>query len=514
MPFLPCILYEDNDLLVANKPAGINTHQVAKDAPWGIYELLMIHGGYRAKLGIHQRLDRETSGVLILAKSPRANESLSRQFTEHTIVKTYEFVTPKENSKSNFSVDSPIDGKPSTTEFLFQEKIPSGFLWRAKPLTGRTHQIRIHAKQSNIPILGDVDERAEPLLLHALSIELKHPGSGKSVIFQSPRPEYFQLSSSQERSIACAFRIRNLLINPEATTACRVVHREGDRVHGLTVDRYGDFLYVEDFRRTAKRSLPEPWTDPEKLKRISGLDAKGCVLSIAAQGEQRADKTLLWGTKPPTEFEIQENGVRYLIDLMSPGGTGIFLDQRENRRRIRELSRGKRVLNLFSYTCGFSVAAAMGGASETYCVDLSKRILEWGKKNFAANGVSLNHHKLWADDVRDVIRRLGSRKEKFDIIVLDPPSFSRSKSSGAFSVKKDFEKLVADLCPLMNSGAWLLASSNSAEWNYKSFEQAVSGGFTSGRRKIVEEVYGPQTFDFPVSEDCPAYLKTKWVRVV
>src|SRR5205823_4780343 len=138
---------------------------------------------------------------------------------------------------------------------------------------------------------------------------------------------------------------------------------------------------------------------------------------------------------------VIENRLKFGIDFGAGYSVGLFIDQRQNRRFVGQ-TKPKRVLNCFAYTCSFSVAATSAGA-QTVNVDLSKKSLERGRQNFELNAFSTEGHKFIADDVRPVLRRLARRGEKFDMIILDPPTFSRTKGGEAFHVEKDFEEIIA-----------------------------------------------------------------------
>jgi 23S rRNA (cytosine1962-C5)-methyltransferase len=509
---VPCTLYEDEHLLAVNKPAGINTHRSSEEAPWGMVEVLQNRRPDLPKLGIHQRLDRDTSGVLLFAKSAEANRSLSSQFENHRVQKKYYFVTRGKASDREFTATEPIEGKSAKTSFRkLEELFDESSLWEARPETGRTHQIRIHSAQKGIPILGD-DTAMEPLLLHAARLEFQHPVAERSFILEAPTPSYFKVQDRQQRLLQVAECLRKSLISPNETNVYRWIHKESDGFPALTVDRLNEWLYVEEYGVSDEAVLKfcSVLKDYEESFR-SGM--KGLILSRAVQGSRRENKRLVWGETLPGEIEVVENGVRYFLDAISPGGTGLFLDQRENRRLIRELSRKKRVLNLFAYTCGFSVCAAMGGADETVSVDLSRSILERGRRNFTLNGLEPSAHRFLADDVMDVLKKFSSKKERFDIIVIDPPSFSRSKTSGVFSIKRDFKQLIGNAAGLLNKGGWLFASTNHADWKFPVFLSTVLAGIQLAKKRVVEKRWGPQSFDFPVVPSRPAHLKAIWLRL-
>jgi 23S rRNA (cytosine1962-C5)-methyltransferase len=207
---------------------------------------------------------------------------------------------------------------------------------------------------------------------------------------------------------------------------------------------------------------------------------------------------------------------------------GLFLDQRDNRRRLltghiaagfslfdsqlKTHNSKFQVLNTFAYTCGFSVCAAKAGGRTT-SLDLSKKYLEWGKRNFVRNGLDPAGHDFIFGDAFDWLRRLAKKGKSFDVILLDPPTFSQSKEHGAFRVEKDFGRLVATALPLLGTGGVLFASTNAADWPAENFLAAVEGAIHAAGRKVVQQHYVPQPPDFPITRAESAYLKTVWLRV-
>ncbi len=154
----------------------------------------------------------------------------------------------------------------------------------------------------------------------------------------------------------------------------------------------------------------------------------------------------------------RENGLCHEVDLLSGYSCGLFPDQRSNRAWLREI-RPRRLLNTFAYTCAFSIAAASAGA-ETLSVDLAKPALERGRHNFALNGLSVDGHRFLSDDVLDVLPRLARRGEKFDAIILDPPTFSRGHRGRIFRVGEDISRLLDLALACAAPGAWILLSTN------------------------------------------------------
>jgi 23S rRNA (cytosine1962-C5)-methyltransferase len=203
---------------------------------------------------------------------------------------------------------------------------------------------------------------------------------------------------------------------------------------------------------------------------------------------------------------------------------GLFLDQRDNRRRLLtghvasnfsllgSPVANPEVLNCFAYTCAFSVCAALGGARAT-SLDLSKKYLDWGRRNFELNGLDPSAHDFIFGDVFDWLRRLGKKGRQFDCVLLDPPTFSRSKEHGDFRAERDYGTLAASAAAVLKPGGTLFASTNAARLEPEVFLGQIRAALAGVGRRVVQEHSVPQPPDFPVSRDEPAYLKTVWMRV-
>ena len=241
-----------------------------------------------------------------------------------------------------------------------------------------------------------------------------------------------------------------------------------------------------------------------------------------------ASPQLVLGEAAPDRFAVRENGVEFELSFAEGYSVGLFLDQRDNRRRLltghvaagfplfdsklQAQSSKPDALNTFAYTCGFSVCAALAGARTT-SLDLSKKYLERGKRNFLLNRLNPANHDFICGDVFDWLRRLAKKGRSFDVVALDPPTFSRSKEHGVFRVEKDFGKLAAVAVSLVKPGGILFASTNAACWPQEEFLQSLEEPIRAGHRKILQQHYVPQPPDFPISRAEPAYLKTVWLRL-
>jgi 23S rRNA (cytosine1962-C5)-methyltransferase len=531
----PCILHEDEHLLVINKPAGMNTHAPSPYAGEGIYDWLKHREPRWANLAIIHRLDKETSGVMIFGKTALANRSLTEQFTERGVQKKYLLLTDRAPKDREFTIKSPIArageryashprGEPAETHFrVLETNIGDAKLTliEAEPLTGRTHQIRVHAAENGFPVLGDTlygGSKFARVCLHAAEITIRHPVTGASQTFRSP----------VDFGADARLNLRGAIVEPEQTNAFRLIHGASDGWPGWYVDRLGSALL----------SQSEQALTAEQLAHLQSVGAfnptpEACSVSIYHKILNRhvrrtavteASPQLVSGAAMPERFAVQENGVQFELSFNEGYSVGIFLDQRDNRRRLltghvashfdldfRKQAKPE-VLNTFAYTCAFSVCAAKAGARVT-SLDLSKKYLDWGRRNFALNHLDPAKHDFIYGDAFDWMRRLAKKGRAFDLIILDPPTFSQSKEHGAFRVEKDYGKLVATALPLLKPNGILLASTNSAEWEPEKFLESVAGAVSSGKRKIVQQHYVPQPPDFPVSRAEPAYLKTVWSRI-
>ena len=202
-----------------------------------------------------------------------------------------------------------------------------------------------------------------------------------------------------------------------------------------------------------------------------------------AGSEAKSGKVELIKGEPVDEIMALENGKRFIIKPAAGLASGLFLDHRENRERLAKLAKGRSVLNLFSYTCGFSVAAASGGAESTTNVDLSVAALEWGKRNFAANNLDLDKQLFIRSDTFDYFKRAKRQNRSFDIIVIDPPSFARAKKpKRAFEVKKHMVALIRESLELLNKRGYMLLATNNRQlptsWLIEQVELASNRDFT------------------------------------
>lgn len=305
--------------------------------------------------------------------------------------------------------------------------------------------------------------------------------------------------------IAClraALRRRRALMEHAQLEAVRLFHGAGDGIDGLVVERYGPVLIVQ--LHPQRLELPE-----NRLRPAIGwlLDRLGCVAAYRKvvpkdrSGRLRelealhADPQPWIGAPVEPELIVREDDLRFVVRPYDGYATGLFLDHRERRRRVRGLARNRRVLNLFAYTCAFSVAAAAGGARCVISVDASRKALELGRRNFAVNGLAIEPHVFMRRDVRRYLQRANRKNWRYDLIIADPPAFGRSKElRQPFVLDDQLESLAATLVERLDPGGHLLFCCNQQTIPLKRIERAVREAAGGRTLEILERGGPPDDF--------------------
>ncbi|HEW2725439.1 TPA: class I SAM-dependent rRNA methyltransferase [Streptococcus pneumoniae] len=301
---------------------------------------------------------------------------------------------------------------------------------------------------------------------------------------------------------------RNAYYQDDLTTAFRLFNQEGDGFGGLTVDLYGDYAvfswynsYVYQIRQTISEAFRQVF--PEVLGAYEKIRFK-CFDYESAH---------VYGQEAPDFFTVLENGVLYQVFMNDGLMTGIFLDQHEVRGSLVDgLAMGKSLLNMFSYTAAFSVAAAMGGASQTTSVDLAKRSRELSQAHFQANGLSTDEHRFIVMDVFEYFKYAKRKDLTYDVIVLDPPSFARNKKQ-TFSVAKDYHKLISQSLEILNPGGIIIASTNAANVSRQKFTEQIDKGFAGRSYQILNKYGLPADFAYNKKDESSNYLKVISMKV-
>ena len=301
---------------------------------------------------------------------------------------------------------------------------------------------------------------------------------------------------------------RSAYYQDDLTTAFRLFNQEGDGFGGLTVDLYGDYAvfswynsYVYQIRKVISEAFRQVF--PEVLGAYEKIRFKGLDYESAH----------VYGQEAPDFFTVLENGVLYQVFMNDGLMTGIFLDQHEVRGSLVDgLAMGKSLLNMFSYTAAFSVAAAMGGASQTTSVDLAKRSRELSQAHFQANGISTDDHRFIVMDVFEYFKYAKRKGLTYDVIVLDPPSFARNKKQ-IFSVAKDYHKLISQSLEILNPGGIIIASTNAANVSRQKFTEQIDKGFAGRSYQILNKYGLPADFAYNKKDESSNYLKVISMKV-
>ncbi|WZY00077.1 class I SAM-dependent rRNA methyltransferase [Bacillus sp. FSL W7-1360] len=305
-----------------------------------------------------------------------------------------------------------------------------------------------------------------------------------------------------------AFEKRASLFASEETTVFRVFHGEGDGIGGLTIDYYDGFYVltwysegIYSFRTSLLKALADVTT-------YEGVYEKK---RFAQAGQYVTDDDFVCGTRGAFPLLVKENSIQFAVYLNDGPMTGIFLDQRDVRKRIRDhYAAGKTVLNLFSYTGAFSVAAALGGATATTSVDVANRSVPRTEEQFRVNELPLEEAHMY---VIDAFRYCAYARKKgmlYDLIVLDPPSFARTKKR-TFRAAKDYSALLSEAMMVTKVGGVIIASTNASNVSLKAFKRFVTEAqkMSGGRYEVLETFGLPK--DFPVSK---AYPQGRYLKVL
>jgi 23S rRNA (cytosine1962-C5)-methyltransferase len=313
------------------------------------------------------------------------------------------------------------------------------------------------------------------------------------------------------KRIQAAINLRRVHAELGDSDAYRLVNGEGDGLPGLTVDRYGDYLMVQAYCSGWQVHLKLVTQVLQELLAPTGIYEKSRpqkTRELEAVSDSKQYGRLLAGTPAPNLLEVRENGLTFLVSLDKGLNTGLFLDQRRNRRDLMIRSKGKRVLNLFAYTGAFSVAAAASGASQVTGVDASPSYTEWARANFGVNRLNLRRHEFIVGDCLKVLADLARQKKQYDIILMDPPSFSTTSKS-RFTTRGGTSDMVAAALPLLASGGLMITSSNHQKVDVADYLKEVRrGALQAGCGLQVISLYGqPEDFPYPVTFPEGRYLK-------
>ena len=314
-----------------------------------------------------------------------------------------------------------------------------------------------------------------------------------------------------EKKIKIAIDNRKKLFDDQDTTAFRIFNGEGDGVGGLTIDYFAGYYLVTWYSEGIyyfKDAITQALLNVADVKGMyekKRFDVKGTYID---------DDDFVTGDRASFPLIVKENGINFAIYLNDGAMVGVFLDQRNVRRVIRDkYAKGKTVLNTFSYTGAFSVAAVLGSASKTTSVDLANRSKSKTIEQMSINGIDYEAHDIIVEDVFNYFKYAVRKQLSFDMVILDPPSFARSKKH-TFSAGKDYPALLEQAIQITANNGIIVASSNCSTFNMTKFKDFIDKAFkaTGGKYKILEEYSLPEDFKVVKEFKEGDYLKVVFIK--
>lgn len=406
------------------------------------------------KVEICYPLNKSVTGVLLFSQSTETAKTIANLFAQNKIKSTYWLVTDKPSDEDELLI---FDVK-----FKRIKRTPFFELWQATTHSHDCEKVRSASQQAGLNILGDTENGGTNfphLCLHLQEVHIAdHPA------FSSPPPRFFErmgllkdikliqfLSEIDRRQ-----RLYNFLEHP--TECLRLVDTENERC-----DMLGRQLWIYWYHETE----PTP-KDLTRWNFIAQLMSKEWHLHWMKNRGQNPNEIYYWQSENwKNNWQASENNIHFHFSSEKGQSPGLFLDQAENRQQAKNICqqhKNTEVLNLFAYTCGFSVATASCSSTVVTTVDTSAPFLEWGKQNFNLNGIDPSQHQFFCQDVMLFLKGTLKRKRQFDLIICDPPSFGRSKEH-VFKLDKDYEELLTICWKILKPGGQMLFSTNFEKWN-------------------------------------------------
>jgi 23S rRNA (cytosine1962-C5)-methyltransferase len=535
------ILHQDADLVVIDKPPGMSTSTGATTSPDDAVARLAAHLA-APYLAAPLLLERDASGVLVLLRRKEHNAAFSRSIERGDV--RICFLTSIDSSRQQqrapgvrpvgrVAGGSLIELTPAQPRAAAARALlgapprdqPAGPGARGPGGAGGQPARASHKGQPARRPPRDQHAHRPPAdqpPLHASSITFPHPATGATLTVTAPPPAWAlqpggtRNPPSLQRALGDAAERRYGLARRGRTTAFRLLHDTESPIPGVAVDLYGDWA-------VAHLSSPDALARRDEiLDAIAAVGARGVYAKLRPRqantlAETRRDDVApalpLRGEPAPDPLVVIEGGDRFITRLGDGLSTGIFLDQRDNRALVREISSGKRVLNLFAYACAFTVSAAAGGASATVSVDISRSALAWGEENLRENGLhDPARHRFVVDEAVTYLRRCAVRGDRFDLVLLDPPSYATTKST-RFAAEHDYGVAAQAAIAVLSPGGSLLACTNHRGIGWPRFRSFLRDAAAAAGRPVTRLRELPPPFDFPAAPGEEPHLKTALLSV-
>lgn len=505
------VVSEDDSFLVGNKPAGAS---LLPQAESGVSFLERARESRKEELVTVPQVDQRSSGLVLLAKSPGAQRGLVHAMEEaRQCTRTYALVVVGESVPQTM-VLRDRRGRKAQLRFRLLSAQAGRRLVQAEVVGGGPGTLREGLVRQRVAVPGM--DRGEPawramvqllgVKLYSAELSLEHATPVEQELLACVGGGFSALSSRLSDSL----HRRHFLYRAKDVDAFRLVHGEGDGIPGVELDVYGEFGVLQ----LREGGLVD--AEDEVIAAVRDLGFRGIYIkrrpktsSRVSPEEQRrrAPDEPAFGEKTPEGYSVQEHGVSYPVALGGGLSTGIFLDQRCNRGRMKELAEGTRFLNLFAYTGAFTVAAKAGGARSATTVDLSGVALGRAKSAVLGLGALPGPERFVKADVFEWLQR--APDESFDLIVCDPPTFARSKKR-TWKSGRDWVKLTQQLLRVSAPGGRLLLCSNDRRMIPKDFVGFVEVAFSQAGLRATEDaiVKLPAPPEYPPDPQQGAHLKT------
>lgn len=388
-------------------------------------------------------------------------------------------------------------------------KINGKFVNRYKngyPLISKAAIMNAYELEEEGSIVNLVDEKGEFIARGYYGIQNK----GYGWILTEKENEAID-SGFFTKKLIVAINKRTKFFNDPSTTAFRIFNGEGDGIGGLIIEYFDGYYVINWYSEGIYKFKDEIINSLKQLVQFKGIYQKK---RFDEDGQYIEEDDFIFGERAEDPIIVKENGVDFAIYLNDGAMVGVFLDQREVRKAIKErYSKGKTVLNLFSYTGAFSVFAALGGSKETLSVDLANRSLPKTIEQFTVNKIDLEAQEILVEDVFNYFSYAVKKELKFDLVILDPPSFARSKNF-RFSADKDYKDLLKQAIAITEENGVIVASTNCSGFNMNKFKEFIKDAFKESfiGYKILEEYTLPEDFKTIDEFKEGDYLKVVFIK--
>ena len=491
------VLFDDGDVLVVDKPARVSTQAdgasdlVARVRAW----LASEKGEAAPYVAAHQLLEREASGVVVLLRKRELNGAFQQALGAGRVEVSYVAAVEKKGRRTLVPI-APFRGK-------LRDAL---------------------AKVGDVAGLEDGRVIAARALVHATRVLFPHPRTGATIEVSAPVPAMFDRwvsgawsvspkvgDDDLEGRLVDAISLRWPLAVRSDVDVFRLVNDVGDALPGVVIDLYGGHAVLSVLTDEA-RALEEAIAKALIARGVKGVYVKRRPKQANVVADTRTDDIAparpIAGLAAPESFVVREGADRFVVRLGDGLSTGIFLDQRDTRALVRELSAGKTVLNLFAYAGAFTVSAARGGAKRTISVDVAKTVLAWGEENLRENEiVDPKAHAFVAEDALSFLSRARARGDRFDLVILDPPSYATTKNA-RFTVENDYRALAAAAFRVTSAGGTVIACTNHRGVSPTRFRGFLRDAAATAHVRIRKERERVPPLDFPPAPGEAPHLKT------